>query len=82
MTDVSHEYREVQHKLLKLHRSFTWSHMSSECGICATTIKKFANNETERPQYRTVSLLADYAGFRMQIAELKLNTVLKLERVK
>lgn len=78
MTDVSHEYAAVQQRLLHLHKSLPWSHMSAECGVCATTIKAFANNLTHRPQYRTVSLLADYAGFRMQIMHIN---SLKGERI-
>jgi hypothetical protein len=52
--------------------------MAAECGVCATTIKAFAYDETKRPQYRTVALLADYVGFRMAIQRLN---ALKDERI-
>lgn len=78
----SEKYAHVQHALLSLHASFPWRHMSQECGISATAIKRFACGDTLRPQFRTVDLLADYAGFRLQIADLRLNTVIKLERIK
>lgn len=77
------KYKEVQLKLLILHHNIPWSHMAAEIGISATTIKKFANNETMRPQFHTVDLLADYASFRLVIRDLRLNSeVLKLRRVK
>ena len=80
------KYTHVQQKLKRLHGSLPWTHMAKECGISATTIKKFANNETYRPQFHTVDVLADYAGFALTIADLRKNVlpgaVLKLRRVK
>ena len=76
------KYAPVQRKLLALHDTMSWALMSAECGINATTIKRFACGDTARPQFRTVDLLADYAGFRMEIKDLQLNTVFKLRRIK
>lgn len=77
-----HKYVSVQSQLLRLHATVSWSFMSQECGINATTIKRFANNETARPQFRTVDLLADYAGFRLEIEHLCINKPMRLRRIK
>lgn len=80
------KYTHVQQKLVLLHATLPWSHMAKECSISATTIKKFANNETYRPQFHTVDMLADYAGFALTIANLRENIrpgeVIKLRRAK
>lgn len=89
MTDAEVEalYADAQKKLRTLHRTLSWAHMSKECGICAATLKAFAHNETARPQFRTVVLLADYAGFCVAVQDVRRNlpdskTILKLRRVK
>lgn len=76
------KYVNVQLNLLRVHKSVPWSQMAAEVGISASTIKRFANNETARPQFRTVDLLADYAGFRLAIDHLHLNEPLRLRRIK
>ena len=70
--EVCQLYAEAQKQLLTLHYSadMTWTHMAAESGISAATIKRFATNETTRPQFRTVALLSDYAGFRMEIRHI------------
>ena len=77
---MAESYARVQRKLAKLHGELSWSHMSRETGISATTIKNFAHNLTRRPQYRTVELLSDYVGFRLAISDLRINTVIRLRR--
>ena len=75
-------YTPIQIKLAELHAQLSWSHMAAESGISATTIKRFAHNETRRPQFHTVEVLADYAGFRLAIKDMRVNSVLKLKRIK
>lgn len=83
MSDHQEKYAAVQQSLLKLHsKRVPWTFMSKECGLSANTIKKFANNETYSPQFRTVDMLADYAGFRLAISDLQLNTPIRLRRIK
>ena len=79
----NHKYAKVQAKLRKMHKSLPWSHMSKEVGLSASTIKKFANNETFCPQFRTVDMLADYCAFRLAIQGGVLEgEVLHLSRIK
>ena len=62
-------YTNVQIDLRNAHAyGIPWSEMARDSGLCAATVKRFANNDTSRPSFRTVLWLAEYAGHKVSIA--------------